>query len=117
MKTRIASGTRPLPAPDVPVITKTGFGLLPVEEANELRPLTLRQAADRLGLANAGLVEEARGFHAAELRDGHEDVEHLRRLDVLGRTAKNLVDADAAVLEVLLQLRPLDPDVFRSLER
>ena len=50
----------PLPAPDGPVRTKTGP--LPVEEANQLLALAVGEAADRLRLADAALVEQARAF-------------------------------------------------------
>src|SRR5262249_1344475 len=108
----------PLPAPDGPVTTKTGrCELVPGEEANELRPLPLREAADGLRLADAALVEEARGLHAPALRDRHQDVEHLRGRDVLRRRVEDRLDLDATLLYVLLQLRAPDPDVVGPLER
>src|SRR5205814_1199777 len=60
----------PLPAPDGPVTTTTDGRRrrLTVEEANQLRALPLRQAADRLRLADPARAEEARSFHAPELR-------------------------------------------------
>src|SRR3954454_24234366 len=103
-----------LPSPDVPVMTKTG---LAVEEANQLRPLAVGEAAHRLGLADAALVQEARRLDAAELRHRHQHVEDLRRRDVLGRVAEDFLDVRGAGLEVLLQLRAADADVVRPLER
>src|SRR5436309_5020769 len=91
------------PSPEVPVITKTG---LAVEEPNQLRPLAVGEAPDGLRLADPALVEEARGLDPAELWHGHQHVEDLRRGDVLGRIAEDLLDPRGAVLEVLLQLRP-----------
>ena len=66
----------PLPAPDGPVTTKTGVAaredvLAPVEEGNQLVTLAVGETADRLRLADAALVEQARRLHAAELRDRH----------------------------------------------
>src|SRR5262249_48060233 len=65
----------PLPAPDVPVTTKTG--VLLVEEPNELSPLAVGEATDRLRLADPGLVQKTRGLHPPELGHGHQHVEHL----------------------------------------
>src|SRR2546430_7249489 len=105
-----------LPSPDVPVMTKTG-GRLPVEEPDELGALALRQASNGLRLADSALVEEACGLDAPEFRHGHQDVEDLRRRDVLGRVAQDVVDVDGSRLEVLLELRSADADVVRPLER
>src|SRR5215212_11910542 len=76
----------PLPAPDVPVTTKTGVGGMPrtllggglpaVEEVDQLGALPFGEAAHRLRLADPGLVEEATRLDAPELRQRHEDVEH-----------------------------------------
>src|SRR4051794_3970970 len=109
----------PLPAPDGPVTTNTGrtVGLPVVEEANQLVPLSVGQAADRLRLADAALVEQARCFHATELRHRHQHVEHLRGRDELGWLAEDLFDRDRARLQILLELCTLDTDVIRSLER
>src|SRR3954469_3792732 len=109
----------PLPAPDGPVTTKTGraVGLPVVEEANQLVPLTVGEAADRLRLADAALVEQARRLHATELRHRHQHVEDFRSGDVLRRLAEDLLDGHGARLEILLQLRSLDADVIRSLQR
>src|ERR687886_311726 len=101
----------PLPAPDGPVTTKTG--LLLVEEGNQLVALTVGEAADRLRLADPALVEQTRRLHAAELRHGHQHVEHLRGRHELRWLAQDLLDRDLAGLQVLLQLRPLDSDVVR----
>src|SRR5947208_1822531 len=103
----------PLPAPEGPVTTKTG---LAVEEPNELLPLTVRKAANRLRLADPALVEQPRRLHAAELRHRHEHVEDLRGRDELRRVAQDRLDRGVTGLQVLLQLRALDADVVRSLE-
>src|SRR3954451_10988272 len=97
-------------------MTRTGSGLL-VEEVNQLRALTVGQPADGLRLADAACVEEARSLHAAELRDSHQDVDHLGRLDELRRVAEDRLDPNASVLQVLLQLRAPDAHVIRALER
>src|SRR5436190_7288177 len=118
------SGTRsrsswisvPLPAPDGPVTTINDGGL-PVEEVNQLRALPVGEPAHRLRLADATRVEEAGGLHPSELRHRHQDVDHLRGLDVLGRPAEDRLDPYATVLEVLLQLRALDAHVVSALER
>src|SRR5690348_8498347 len=107
----------PLPAPDGPVTTMTdGRPRLPIEEVNQLRALSLRQTADRLRLADAARVEEARRFHTTELRDRHEDVDHLCGLDVLGRAAEDRLDPYATVLEITLQLRTADANIVRALQ-
>src|SRR4051794_38742479 len=97
-------------------MTRTGSRLL-VEEVNQLRALTIGQPADGLRLADAARVEEARSLHAAELRDSHEDVDHLGGLDELRWVAKDRLDPNPAVLEILLQLRALDAHVVGALER
>src|SRR5215471_19450477 len=104
----------PFPAPDGPVRTMTGP--LPVEERNQLLALAVREAADGLRLADAALVQHPQRLHAAELGDGHEHVEDLRRRDVLRGLGEDLLDRDGARLEILLELRPLDSDVVCSLE-
>src|SRR4051794_792456 len=109
----------PLPAPDGPVTTTTDGRRrqLTVEEANQLRALPLRQAADRLRLADPARAEEARSFHAPELRHRHQNVDHLRGRHVLGWVAEDRLDPDSAVLEVLLELRAAHPHVVCPLER
>src|SRR4051812_9218224 len=110
----------PFPAPDWPVTTKTGRlepRSVAVEEANQLRALSVRKSADRLRLADAALVEEPCRLHAPELRYRHQDVEHLRGLDVVGRLAEDLLHPHVSVFQILLQLRPADADVVRTLQR
>src|SRR5205085_2766935 len=63
------------------------------------------------------LIQEACGLDPPELRDRHQDVEHLRGLHVLRRIAQDLVDLHRPRFEVLLELRPADADVVRPLER
>src|ERR671925_1052035 len=106
----------PLPAPEVPVTTTTGEALAP-EEANELGPLPVRETSDRLRLADPRLGEKACRLHAPELGHRHEDVEDLGRGDVVRRLPEDLLDVCLAVLQVPLQLRPLDADVVCALQR
>src|SRR3954453_11041037 len=116
-RSRAARTMVPLPAPDGPVTTKTFPGArLAVEEANQLVPLTVREAADGLRLADPALVEQARGLDTAELRYRHQHVEDLRGRDELRRLRQNLVDRDVAGLQILLQLSALDADVVRPLQ-
>src|SRR5436309_3643150 len=105
------------PSPDVPVMTKTGGPLRPVEEPDELGALALRQPSNGLRLADPALIQEPGGLDAAELRYGHQDVEDLRRRDVLRRIAEHVVDVGGAGFEVFFQLRPADANVVRPLER
>src|SRR3954471_13170230 len=91
----------PLPAPDGPVTTKTGFAATTgastmVEEVNQLVALAVGQTADRLRLADAALVEQTRSLHAAELGDRHQHVEDLCGRNELGRLAQDLLDGDGA---------------------
>src|SRR5436190_3000791 len=97
-------------------MTKTG-GRLPVEEPDELGALALRQPSNGLRLADPALVQEAGSLDAAELRHRHQDVEDLRRRDVLRRIAEDVVDVCRAGFQVLFQLRPADADVVGPLER
>src|SRR5205823_1785592 len=106
----------PLPAPEVPVTTRTR-PLLPVEETNQLRPLTVGEASYRLRLADPAHVQEARRLHPSELRHRHQHVENLRRRHVLGWIAEDLFDLNAPVLQVLLQSRSTDSDIVRSFQR
>src|SRR6266511_4785779 len=101
----------PFPAPDGPVTTKTGLpSAVAVEEPNQLGALAVGQAPDGLRLADAALVQEARGLHAPELRHRHQHVEHLRRRDVLRRIVEDFLDLDLPHLQVLLYLSPADAD-------
>ena len=97
--------------------TKTG--LMPpllVEEPNELSPLAVGEATDRLRLADAGLVQKTRRLHPPELGHGHEHVEHLCGRDVLGWVVEDLVDPRTPYFQVFLELRSLHPDVVGALE-
>src|SRR3981081_3950363 len=119
------SGTRssslrmsvPFPAPDGPVTTMRDGRRLPVEEVNQLRALPLGQPPDSLRLADAARIQEARCFHAAELRDRHEDVDHLCGLDEFRGRVQNRLNPAPPVLQILLQLRAADAYVVRPLER
>src|ERR1041385_7859137 len=97
-------------------MTRAG-GRLPVEEPDELGALALRQPPNGLRLADPALIQKPSGLDAAELGDGHEDVEDFRRGDVVGRTPQNVVDAGGVGFEVLFQLCPADTNVVRPLER
>src|SRR2546423_3489593 len=97
-------------------MTKTG-GRLPVEEPDELGALALRQPSNGLRLADPALVEEPCSFDTPELRHRHQDVEDLRRRDVLRRMTQDVVDVRGSCLEVFLQLCSADTDVIRPLER
>src|ERR1051326_1770389 len=105
----------PLPAPDGPVTTMSEGALL-VEEVNQLRALTVGETTDGLGLTDPARVEEARSLHTSELRDRHEDVDHLRGRHVLGRVAEDLLDAHPALLQVLLKLRATHANVKKDLK-
>src|SRR4051812_39501823 len=77
-RSRRARTSVPLPAPEGPVTTKTGLGIvrragLAAEETDQLRALALGEPADRLRLADARLVQVARRLHAPELGHGHQD--------------------------------------------
>src|SRR4051812_38978450 len=117
MRSSSGRSSVPFPAPEVPVITMTGIEALTVEEPNKLRALAVREPADGLRLADPAEVEEAGRLHAAELRDGEQHVEHLRRRDEVGRVAEDVLDADAAALQILLQLRAPHADVVGPLQR
>src|SRR5262249_22464832 len=88
-----------------------------VEEVDQLGPLALGEASDRLRLADPALVEEPRRLDAPELGDRHEHVEDLRRLDPFGWVEQDGLDALPPGFQVALELRAADPDVVRSLER
>src|SRR5437588_9849759 len=103
----------PLPAPEGPVTTSTGGTALAIEEPDQLRALPLGETADSLRRADLADSEEAVGLHAPGLRNGHEDVDDLRGLDVLRRLPEDRLDLGRAFLQVLLELRALDPDVVR----
>src|ERR687887_2111468 len=104
MRCRSLFSSVPLPAPEVPVTTTTRG--LAIEEANQLSALAVREASHRLRLADSAHVEEARRLHPPELRHRHQHVEDLRGRYVLGRVAEDLLDLDAAVLQVLFQPGP-----------
>src|SRR5437762_1008603 len=97
--------SRTAKAPPVSSSSRTGRPL-PVEEPDELGALALRQPSNGLRLADPALIQEPGGLDAAELRYGHQDVEDLRRRDVLRRIAEHVVDVGGAGFEVFFQLRP-----------
>ena len=90
----------PFPAPDGPEMTKTAANGSAAEVGEQLGPLTLGEAADRLAGADAALLEDARRFHAPALGRRHEDVDDLGRLQELGRLAEHRCDRDRAALEI-----------------
>src|SRR4051794_34108396 len=75
-------------------------GALVVQQGDELGALALRQAADRLARGDAAVGEDLVDLHAAVLGYREQHVEHLRRLDVLGRIEQQRVDRAASRLEV-----------------
>src|SRR5919205_3391221 len=96
-----SSGTRssrerisvPLPTPEGPVMTKTRptQGTLPAQHADQLGPLALREAADRLRRRDPAQLEHLVDLHAPVLGHREEHVEDLRRLDVLRRLQEEVV--------------------------
>src|SRR5262249_38057265 len=86
-------------------------GKLPGKETYQLGALPIGETADGLRLADPAESEVALRLHLPELRHSHEHVQDLRSRHVLGWVAEDLVDLRLPELEVLLQLRPLDPDV------
>ena len=106
---------RPLPGARGPVTTKTG--LYAVEEVNQLLPLAVGEAADRLRLADPALVEEARAFTRPNFGTAMSMSKTFAVETYSGGSREDLLDRDRSGLEVLLQLRPLDPDVVGPLER
>src|SRR5919106_3628799 len=96
---------------------RSGASRTMIEELDELGALALGEAAHRLRLADAALVQEPRGLHAPELGDGHEHVEDLRGGDELGRVEEYGVDLDGPRLQVALELGSSDSDVVRPLKR
>src|SRR5436305_14058821 len=87
------------------------------EHRDELRALALGQPADGLARRDAALGEDLVGLHAAVLGNGEQHVEHLRRLDVLGWVEQQLVDRNAAPLEVALELRAPSANVVSAPQR
>src|ERR1700746_898752 len=104
-----------LTATEGPADTITDGALL-VEEVNQLRALPVGQPAHGLGLADPARVQKPCRLHAAELRNRHEDVDHLCSRHVLGWIAEDLLDVDATVLQVLLQPRATHANVVRALQ-
>src|SRR4051794_9719050 len=112
----------PLPAPDGPEMTNRiaiarALPALPAQQRDELGPLALGEAADRLRLRDAAGGEEAAGLHAAALRYREQEVEHLRRQHPLRRVGQQRRDGRGAGLQIALQLRPRDPNDIRALQR
>src|SRR3954451_1463762 len=112
----------PLPTPDGPVMTKTratrGSAVaLAAKQRDKLCTLPGREPADGLARRDAALREDLVGLHATVLRHREQEVEDLRRLDVGRRLHQQLVDRDAAGLEVPLELCPLGADLVRARER
>src|SRR4051795_8575026 len=93
----------PLPTPLGPVTTRTDMAALSAQETDELAALALGQAADRLRRRDPALREDAVHLHAPVLRHRQQQVEHLGRLEVLGRIEQQAVDLCATSFQVPLQ--------------
>src|SRR5215212_2155835 len=112
----------PLPTPEGPVMTNTRatraapLGLSP-KERDELGALPGRAPADRLARRDAALRDALAGLHAPVLRHREQQVEDLRRLDVARRLHQEVVDGDAAGLEVALELSALRADLVGACQR
>src|SRR6187551_2563432 len=89
---------------------------LPAELGDELCPLALGKAADRLRGRNAALVEDAVGLDSAVLRYRQQHVEDLGGHHVLGRIQEQRVDARLARFQILLELGAGGADVVGPLE-
>src|SRR6476661_5279678 len=113
----------PLPAPEGPEMTNSrgrrapGAGSASPEQRDELVTLALGEPAHGLRLADPALVQAARRLDAAELREREQDVEDLRRHQVLGRAREHLSCRDIAGLQFALQPRPLNPYRVRAAQR
>src|SRR5215213_2238805 len=110
----------PLPTPDGPVMTRIGvvmrLAALTAQERDELVALPLGQAADGLARRDAAVRQNAIHLHAPILRHREQQVEHLRREQVLGRVQQQPVDLRAARLEVALEARAPRPDLVCPLQ-
>src|SRR5213595_4141685 len=102
----------PFPTPDGPVMTKTRptRGTLPAERRDELGALALREAADGLRRRDPAKLEHLVDLDPPVLRHRQQHVEHLRRLDVLGRLQQQVVDAPPPALQIALELGPRRAD-------
>ena len=111
------------------MITKTLGACSPPGDAPTLRRQRRRISAtssrrwrsDRPPIVLLGEIlhcdEDLVDLHSAVLGDGQQQVEHLRRLQIVGRLEQQLVDRLAASLEVALELRSATTDVVGALER
>src|SRR3954452_20285169 len=90
---------------------------LSAQVRNELAALALGEAADRLRRRDPALREDAVHLHAPVLRHRQQQVEDLRRLEVLGRVEQQPLDLRATRLQVPLQGGSARTDLVRSLER
>src|SRR5436305_1154810 len=99
----------PLPTPDGPVMTKTRANrrALSPQHRDELFALALGEPADRLARGDLARAQDLVDLHAPVLRHREQHVDHLGRLDVVGRVEQQLVDRVPATLEILLEPRPL----------
>src|SRR3954462_10558238 len=86
---------------------------LAAQVGNQLAALALGQAADRLRRRDPALGEDAVHLHATVLRNRQQQVEDLRRLQVLGRVQQEPVDLGPACLEVPLQGGSARADLVR----
>src|SRR3954470_1700933 len=107
----------PLPTPLGPVTTRTAMAALSAQVRNQLAALALGEAADRLRRRDPALREDAVHLHAPVLRNRQQQVEHLGRLEVLGRVEQQPVDLRATGLQIPLQGGSARADLVRSLKR
>jgi hypothetical protein len=69
-------------------------------------PLPLGEISDGLGRVDAGDSEQSASLDGADLRHRHEHVEHLGAGEVVGRGGEDLLEADIAGMQLLLEFRP-----------
>jgi hypothetical protein len=84
---------------------------LAAEQLDEAGPLPLGEVTDGLGRADAGDGEQPAGFDGADLRHCDEQVEDLGAGEVVGRSGEDLLEADLAFTQILLEFGPQPANV------
>jgi hypothetical protein len=91
--------------------------LAAAQRVDQLVALARREPADRLARRDLVLREDPADLHAPVLRDAHEDVDDLHRVDELRGVAQEVGDAAAPAPELPLQVGALRAHGVGLLER
>src|SRR5690348_2290473 len=90
---------------------------LAAEQLDKAGALSLGELDDPLAWAEAGEAEQPARIGRADLRHGDEQVEYLGAGEVAGPGGEDLLEADRALTQILLEFRPRASNLVSVPER